>query len=307
MATAFPRDKQLTAISIAFKNPDASLIAEHVFPRSPVGTEVFEYTVYPTGQGFTIPKSLVGTYGRVERVQISGSKVQGATEDHGYEIPVSNKDIKQAPPGVDPRARATEQGTNLLLLDREVRAAEIAFNPANYGFKTTLAGANRWSDPTSKPLTAIWNAMSVPIMRPNIAVVGREAWNFMATHPDIVSAALGNDGTKGICPPERLAEILGLSAIYIGDARYNINKPGKPPSLAFGWGKHFLLAYRDRTASTQGGLTFGLTFEYDSRFSGSKDDADMGLRGGVVVKTGESVVESVIAPDCAYFFESVVA
>jgi len=31
----FPRDTQLTAISIAFKNPEQALIAEKVFPRSP--------------------------------------------------------------------------------------------------------------------------------------------------------------------------------------------------------------------------------------------------------------------------------
>lgn len=307
MAALFPRDKELTAIALSFKNPDQSLIADQVLPRVPVGTEAFEYMTYPTGTNFTIPQTLVGNKGDVNQVETSGTKVPGATNDYALEYPLSNKDIKQAPAKVDPRARATEVITNLLNLDREIRVAAKVFNPAAYANKSTLVGNTQWSDVSSNPLTALWAALDAPLMRPNILVVGRQVWSKLATHPAVVKAALGNDGTSGIVTPARLSELLGLADVLIGDARYNLNKPGKAPLLAYGWGKHALLAYRDKTVSTSGGLTFGCTFEYDSRVAGSVDDNRMGLRGGIVVKVGESVCEQIIANDCAYFFENAVA
>ena len=55
MAAAFQRDTHLTAIAIAYKNPDTHLIADEVLPRVSVGMETFEYTSFKEAEMYTIP------------------------------------------------------------------------------------------------------------------------------------------------------------------------------------------------------------------------------------------------------------
>lgn len=307
-AGAFPRDRQLTAIAIGYRNPDATYIADAVFPRVPVGKTTFEYTEYPIAEAYTIPSTRVGERAQVNRVELSGVRKPASTEDFGIEVPLTRNDIDEAPEGVDPRARATEHATNIVLLDREVRAAAIAFNAANYGTanKKTLSGNGQWSNTASDPLKEMLTALDSCIMRPNVLVLGQAVWSALSVHPKLVSAAHGNEGQYGRCTREKLAELLEITEVVVGSAWFNTVKPGKQPALSRAWGKHALLCYRDRTVGTSGGITFGITAQYGDRVAGSRE-IDIGLRGGVAVRSGESVRELIVAPDAAYFFENAAA
>ncbi|EKN9553223.1 TPA: phage capsid protein, partial [Pseudomonas aeruginosa] len=108
-------------------------------------------------------------------------------------------------------------------------------------------------------------------------------------------------------PMAFLQELLELEAIYVGEARLNIARPGQNPSLIRAWGPHASFIYRDRLADTRNGTTFGLTGQWGDRVSGSIADPNIGLRGGQRVRVGESVKELVTAPDLGFFFENAVA
>jgi hypothetical protein len=305
---AFPRDKHLTSIAIAYKNPDTALIADAVFPRVPVGKEQFEWVEYPIDQAFNIPDTRVGEKSKVNRVEISGTKRTSSTEDYGIEIPLSASDISQAAPGFDPKAAATERATGIVLLDREARAASMAFNAALYDaeHKDTLAGALQWSDPASDPLKVILSEFDGCLIRPNCLALGQSVWSFLSVHPKLVKAANGNDGDAGRCSKEKLAELLEIAEVVVGAAWVNTAKPGKPPVLTRAWGKSALGFYRDRTVTTAGGITFGITAQFGTRIAGAQD-IDIGLRGGVAVRAGESVKEVIVAPGAAFLWSAAVA
>lgn len=308
---AFPRDEHLTTISIAYKNPDVALIQDSVFVRTEVGKTEFSYWTYPEGQGYTVPNTRVGERSQVPRVEIQGTKVPTETEDFGVEIPLTANDINNAPRGVDPRERATEQATNLVLLDREVRCAALAFDAAQYaaGNKIDVSGTptDMWDDyANSDPLPQLIDGIDACLMRPNVVAFGHKTWNKLSMHPKIVSAALGNDGTSGRATRQRLAELLEVQEVLVGASIVNIVKPGKTPQLARVWGPHALAFYRDRTVGTAGGITFGITGQYGTREAGSKP-IDIGLRGGTGVRAGESVKEVIVAPRAAYFWQNAVA
>lgn len=305
MAGAFPRDRHLTAIAIGYKNQDVTLIADEVLPRVPVGKETFSYTRYPVSQAFTFPNTFVGERSKVPQIELSGEQVDASVKDYGLEHVLTRRDIDDAPAGLDPRERATEMLTNLVLLDREVRAAQLVFNAANYTNKATLAGTTQWSHASSNPLEALLTALDLPLMRPNILVLGQAVWTKLSVHPKLVSAFNGTSGENGKITKEWLAGLLEISEVIVGSAQFNQVKPGKTPSLARAWGKHALLCYRDRTVGTSGGITFGITAQYGDRVAGSREE-DIGLHGGVAVRAGESVRELIIAPDAAYFFENAV-
>jgi hypothetical protein len=307
---AFPRDRHLTAIAIAYKNPDLSYIADAVLPRVPVGSTTFEYTTYPLEQSYQVPSTKVGEKGQINSVELTGTRQSNFTEDFGIQIPLSANDIKTAPAGFDPREYAVSQATDLVMRDREVRVSSMLFNPAAYPADNRIdmsgVATTQWSDyVNSDPIRFIVDKLDSCPMRPNALALGHAVWNKLSMHPKVVKAANGNDGGEGRATRERVAELLEIGEVLVGSSFFNTVKPGKTPVLARAWGKHALAFYRDRSVATSGGITFGITAEYESRVAGSKD-VDMGLRGGVVVRSGESVRELIVAPYAAYFFEKAI-
>ena len=304
----FPIDPALTAIAIAYRN--ARLIADSVLPRVLVGKQEFKYTVYDLAEGFTVPDTRVGRKSKPNQVEFKGEEKTASTEDHGLDAPVPQADIDNAAgTQFDPLGRATELTTNLILLDREVRTSGVVFNKTNYAAANavTLAGASQWNDPASSPLNAITDALDAVIMRPNIGVLGRAVSTALRRHPKVVKAYNGTLGDEGLVPLQFLADLFELEEILVGDARVNTARPGQTVSLQRTWGKHAAFLYRDPLAGPDGGTAWGYTAQWGGRVAGSKEDPDVGLRGGQRVRSGESVVELVTAKDLGCFFENAIA
>ncbi len=316
MATApFPITPELMAISIAYKN--VKYIADDVLPRVPTGTQEFKYTVYTKAESFTVPDTKVGRKSAPNEVEFTGTETTSKCQDYALDDPVPQEDVINAEAvnamtggHYDPLGRATEGTTDLVMLDREVRVANLVFVAANYptGNKSTLSGTSQWSDyANSDPVAAIQAAMDAMIFRPNCMTIGRPVFTKLISHPKIVQAVFGTAQTSGIVKREQLAALFELDNIFVGDAWVNTAKRGQTLTLGRVWGKHCVLHYRDLRADTRGGTTFGYTAQWGARIAGAQPDSKIGMRGGQRVRVGESVKELITASDLGYMFESAVA
>lgn len=307
MPAPFPIQPELTAIAIAYRNQ--SLIADEVLPRVPVGKQDFKYLKHAMAEGFTLPDTKVGRRSKPNDVEFSATEITASTEDFGLDDPVPQGDIENAPPNYDPLGRAVEGVMDLILLDREIRTANLVFNANTYGAsnKATLAGAAQFSDPTSDPIATVMNALDACIMRPSAMVIGRAAYSVLVRHPKIVKAVLGNAGDSGIARRQDIADLFELQKVLVGEGFVNTAKKGQAASMARVWGKHIALIYQNPTADVSRGTTFGLTAQFGSRIAGAKADSDIGLKGGQRVRVGESVKELVTANDLGYFLQNAVA
>lgn len=313
--TPFTVNPTLSGIAVAYKNEE--MIADQVLPRvAPVGTKEFKYTLFPKGDPFTVPNTLVGRRGRPNVVEFGGTETTAMTADYGLEDEIPQDDIDQAaaaralnPDLATPQAHAAEMVSDLLVLDREVRTAGLVFNPATYdaGGKVQLAGAAQWSHPDSDPARAIQDALDAMVMRANILTLGQATWSAIRRHPKVVKAINRNDGDSGLVSRQALADLLELEEIIIGRAWVNTGKPGQTEALVRTWGKHAALTRRNKLADRKRGVTFGYTVPYGARTAWEKPDHDIGLRGGVRVRVGESVKELITCPDAGYFFQDAVA
>ncbi len=303
----FPIQPELTAIAVMYSNK--KMIADQVAPRVPVGKEVFKYLKHDMAEGFTVPDTKVGRKSAPNRVEFNASEVTDSTEDFGLDDPIPQSDILNAPPNYDPLGKSVLFTSNLIELDREVRVANKVFNADNYGSnnKMTLSGSDQISDPTSDPIGMFTDVLDGMVMRGNIMVVGRPAYSQLVRHPDIVSGFNRNAGTKGKASKEYLMELFELDDILVGEAFVNTARKGQAANLARAWGKHISFVYRDMTADVQRGLTYMLTPQFGTRVAGSIPDTNIGLRGGQVVRVGESVKEIICANDLAYFVQNAVA
>ncbi|MBD2628484.1 phage capsid protein [Trichormus variabilis] len=307
----FPIDPALTAVAISYKN--SKLIADEVMPRVPVARQEFKWWKFSMEENFRIPDTRVGRTSKPNEVEFSASQETSSTDDFGLDDPIPQNDIENASEGYDPVMRATESLTDLVLLDREKRVADLVFNLNSYPStqRVTLSGSSQFSDPSSTPISVIADAMDAMIMRPNIMVIGRGAFSPLVRHPHIMKAFNGNDGDRGRATAKFLAELFELDMVHIGEAWSVTSRKGQPTTTARLWGKHIALLHRDGLANpaagTAGRPTFGFTAQWGTRIAGKKSDADIGLRGGMRVRSGESVKEKICASDFGYYIQNAAA
>lgn len=309
MAThPFPLDARLTAIALAYRNPDMAYIADDVLPRTPVDFR-FKWLSYNRDQMYGTPDTKVGRKSVPNEVEFNATEVEDRVEDYGLDDLVPNEDVDADNQGVDPLGMATTGIMQLVKIGREIRVANKVFAAATYpvGNKVVLAGATQWSDATSDPVAAIGDALDVPIMRPNIGVFGQATWTKLRRNPKIVQAIKGTDQGAGMVSREEFAEFFELQGLYIGQGFANTAKKGQPAAISRIWGKHAAFIYRDRTAGPQAGMTFGFTGEFGSTIAGVIPEPKVGLTGSQRVRAGERLKEIVSAADVAYFFENAVA
>lgn len=312
MATVapFPIQPELTAIALMYRNK--KMIADQVMPRVPVGKGDFKYFIHTLADGFTIPDTKVGRRSPPNQVEFTASEATASTIDYALDDSIPNMDIENAAgvPGPGPVEKGTMYTTNLIELDREVRVAGTVFGASNYAAanKATLSGTGQWSDYTnSNPVTAIIAARDGMVMTPNILVLGRAVYSALIQHPKILLALFGPGGTSGIATQQQLANLLELDAVYVGESFVNTAKKGQTAALSRVWGKFAALIYRDSLADASRGTTWGFTAQHGSRIAGSFEDKDIGMRGGVRVRVGESVKEVVTAADLGFLWSAAIA
>jgi hypothetical protein len=304
--SAFPRDEHLTAIAIAYSNPMNGFIADELLPRVTVGKREFSWFKYPESTFYDIPETRLSPRGKVGEVELRGEKETSSCEDFGIQVPLSNDDVANAPKGVDPREKATERATHIVLLDRERQASELLFDQATYptGNKRDLSassGAQQFQQTNAKPLDTLIDGLEACLVRPNVVGFGQLAWRFFSMHPQVVKAVHGNSGDAGRATKEAVAQLLEVDKVVVGRSFANSVKPGKAPVMTRLWGAAVCALFLDPTVDTSGGLTFGYTATFGSRVAGSKP-IDMGLDGGVAVRSGERRKDLVVAPRAGFLW-----
>ena len=322
MDRPFVVDAVLTAISVGYRNDANAYVADKALPRSPVTAEKFKWTEYPIEEAFNVPDARVGRTGQVKQLEFGGIERSSMVEDFGYDLPIPNSDVQAATEararGVssfDPEGHAVMMGTDTLLNQREVRVANIVHNPNNYavGRKRLLSGTSQFGDlVNSDPLGVILKGMdSTLVKRPNQMAMGRDVWSVLRSHPKLVNAVKGNVTSQGLITIEQFKELLageGIREVLIGDTWYNTARPGQPVALQRAWGKHISLTHIDPLATPElGGITWGLTAEYGARIAGRIEDPNVGLQGGIRVRTGERIKELIVAQDVGYLIQEAVA
>ena len=320
-ARPFVTSPVMTAIAVGFRNEAQTLIADQAMPRIPVPAEEYKWTSYPLAEMFTVPNTLVGRRGRVERVEFTGEERTGRTRDYGLEDGIPISDINAAATmrsrglgNFDPENRAVEGLTNLMLLDREVRVAAKVQNPANYhpSRRLVLSGSDRLSDPTSDIIGVLKAAFqATQIYRPNTMTMGRDVWTGISSHLQLVNAIRGNVTSKGIIQPDEFVHLFsgeGLKKLLVGESFVNTARPGQNANLSRVWGKSIQLTYIDvNIRPEQGGVTWGFTAQLGDKIAGSFEDRDVGLEGGKIVRVGEKVEEQVVCPDVGFIIQNAVA
>lgn len=318
--TAFPVNPTLTAIAIGYKNPETDMIAAQVLPEVPTAKK-FKYTAYGAAQAFTVPDTQVGRKSEPNQVEFGGTEVIDEVLDWGLDDMVPNDEIlawmnmdKPSSGGpLNPLDISTMLLTHLVGIAREIRVANTVFNLGAYpaANRATLSGTSQWNDyANNNPVATINDALDACLVRPNKMVIGRLAWTKLRQHPRVVESikatGAGGVNAQGVVARQAVADLFELEEVLVGGTMYNTAKPGQAPSYARAWGKHCALIHSAPQSALLGMPTFGFTARFGGKVAGDMPQPKVGLRGSVLVRSGESLKEVISAPDAGYFFQNCV-
>ena len=99
-----------------------------------------------------------------------------------------------------------------------------------------------------------------------------------------------------------------IMAIVLGAGFLAVNLMGLAVGSSTKWARgslHASLLYISQDAADADQPTFGFTAQFGSRIAGDIPAPNVGLRGGVRVRVGESVLEVVADNSVGYFFQNV--
>jgi hypothetical protein len=314
MKFPFTPAPQYTAIALAYQN--RTMIADQVLPRIGVTAREFKWDEHTRADLFTVPSTRVGRKGAPNEVEFTATEKTSSVDDFGLDdvIPVEDVQAAASKPGLDPIGRAVEGLTQLIMLDREKRCADLVFNAATYpvGNKVQLSGNDQWqqyAQALSDPTADIMAGKEAALMPLNTCAMGERVWFALRRHPKILAAIFPvNYSGDGIISLAQFQDLFEFDTVLVGRAMINTAKPGQTATLSRVWGNHFAMMHTNPLASLRGnGITFGATAEYGTRIAGSMDEPKVGLRGATRVRTGESVKELITAADCGYYIQDCIA
>lgn len=260
-------DPVLTEVARGYISPGAA-IANLLFPIVPVAARGGHIIVFGP-EDFQIVNSARAPGANTKRVQFSYGSEKFALVDHGLEgaVPVELQEEAEEVPGIDLAAAAVRRVKNIMALEREFNASQLARDSARYAAtnKVTLSGASMWTDPASNPFEDIMDgkeAVRQKIgVRPNTLTVGPKALTALRTHPKVLDRL----STASDRPPatlQQLAALFELETVAEGSAVYSLAAGG----FADVWGTDAILAYTTPTSAQEmGSPNFGYTYQLMDR------------------------------------------
>ena len=259
-------DPILSAVARGYRSPKAA-VASVLFPIVPVGLRAGRIISFGPDD-FKLVNTARAPGANTKRIQFGYAGENYSLVDYRLEGAVPNELQEEASngPGIDLSSNAVRRVQNIMALEREKQAADLARNEARYGAgnKETLSGTSQWSDPASDPFTDIMDGKeSIRAKigeRPNVLTLGPKVLTALRTHPKVLDRLT----TSTDRPPatiQQLQALFELQQVVEGEAVYHDGTQFQDV-----WGKDAILAYTTPASMQEmGSPNFGYTYQLAGR------------------------------------------
>lgn len=298
-------DPVLTTAARGYRN--AVHIYRDLFPRVPVaerGGQMIEFG----DEDFRIVDTRRAPGADMQRVQFGHAGLPFAVEQRGLEgmLPVETAEEAQRVPGIDMGMRTADGTLDLLELEREHDAAQVASNPANYlaANTMTLAGNAQWSDDASNPVKNIVNAVEVVRSatgrRDVLVTLGPKVYAAASVHPKVLDQIKWHQ--KETASLEDLARIWRVPRVICGDAVYK----GADGNRGDVWGKVAIVTFSAVGSLSRFLPSWGYGYTLDGTPAVEQAYYEQKSRSWIypVVYEWKNVI---VGKDAGYLFQNVVA
>ncbi|MFA6689938.1 MAG: hypothetical protein WCS18_10720 [Sphaerochaetaceae bacterium] len=303
-----PITEQQTGLVVAYKNK--ALIADQAMPVKQLdGPELsFKWWKRRLGDAFTAQDTKVGRMSAPNKVYFEGDWESAVAKAFGLETSVMNEDLDQIKDKTRYLNSALEGLIDRVLLGREVRVAGIVQDAANYeSSQVKTCTAEERIGTNTDVYGMIMQMFEDALVRPNVFGMNSLVYTKLRSDKSIIAAIYPNGNGKGVATKEQLMELFEVDDLIVGKARVNTNRNPKSPSLENCWGNNLWAHYQEPLSSLTDGLAWGMTAQVGDRVAETVEDKDMGLKGGVTIKSGFYQAEVVTAKAAGVLIKGIAA
>ena len=259
-------DPILSTVARGYRSPKAA-IANVLFPIVTVGQRAGRILSFGPDD-FKLVSTARAPGANTKRIQFGYASEPFSLVDYRLEgaVPVELMEEAQAVPGIDLQSNAVRRVQNVMALEREKKAADLALDASKYDSanKVTLTTDTQWDDVESDPFTAIINAKEVIRGKtgemPNVLTLGPKVLTALRTHPKVLSRL----STASDRPPATIAQLQALfelQQIVTGEAVYH-----NGTAFVDVWGKDAVLAFTTPASQQEmGSPSYGYTYQLQGR------------------------------------------
>jgi hypothetical protein len=254
-------DPALTNISVGYVNDD--YFAEKLLPPIPVKQRSGRYWIFGKEKFHRYETIRAPKAEAREIAPWALSNEPYFCDDHSLKDSISDEE-RASSEGTDVEINTTQNLTDAILLDLELRVMNLLIGEGTSVPNTTLSGTSQWSDyVNSDPIAAVEQA-KITIKQaiaktPNTLAVSFPVYTYLRQHPKIIDRFKYTQ--VGILQADHLKSVFDVDNFWVLGAEYDTANEGQTPDLQFIWGLNALLAY---IPPTPGRLqpTLGYTFRW---------------------------------------------
>lgn len=177
-----------------------------------------------------------------------------ATEEHGAEEPVDDREAKMYADYFSAEAIAAQRAYDVVLRNAERRVADLIFNASTWtGGDLTTAVSNEWDDHgTATPIddveAAVLKVYDNSGMWPNSLVINRKVFRNLRQCEQIIeriaSSGAGNPTKASDVTTAMLAAVFDLPNIIVGGSSKNTASEGQPAGFGQIWSDEYAMVCR---------------------------------------------------------------
>ena len=240
-----------------------------------------------------------------------------ATEEHGWEEPVDDRDAKRYKYYFDAEQIAAERAFVAVLENAEQRAADLIFNATTWtGSSLTTAVTNEWDDSANATpivdveaaVQTIWDNSG---LWPNALVINRKVFRNLRNCAEIIDRSKSQgfmDVRAGAINEAQLAQVFDLDHIIVAGTPKNTAAEGQAASIAPIWSDEYAMVCKIATSNDIREPAIGRTFHWSedgSEVGGTFETyRDENIRGDVV-RVRHEVDEKVLYTEAGHLLSNI--
>ena len=302
----------LSTVSVQYRNE--SYIGDYLVPIVDVPRVAGTFFRYGKADRLTPHEDKIGPKGTPNEVTETRSQDTYSATPHALTNYLDNETLRNADRPLEEMTDLVEAVMDNLLLNKEIRKAELLTTAANYdaGNAVTLSGSSQWNSSTGgDPVgafiaagTALWNGNAPSDLW---GWMGIDVYSVLRSHPAILDLFKYGGQSVGLADESMIAKFFGWKGLLVGTARKQTANEGQAPVYSRIWGKDAGVVRVARKPGIR-----AASFAYDFRVNGDpKTDVwyrpELGMSGGYQARVGFNEGLKIVANDTAYLIKAAVA
>jgi hypothetical protein len=309
-----------TFLEFDLESENAGYIATEVFPVINVQSQAGNFGKIPIEQLLQQRDTRRAPGAGYSRGNFTFDKATYATEEHGTEEPVDDREAKMYAEYFQAEQISTMRAFSAVLRNAEQRVADAVFNTTTWtGADLTTAITHEWDDATNcVPLTDVEAAVQKIYdnsgLWANALVINRKVFRNLRNSDQIIerinASGAGSPSKATDVTVQMLAQVFDLDRIIVAGTSKNAAKEGQAVSIGQIWSGEYAMVCKIATSADMREPCVGRTFHWSedgSSIGGTVESYRDEVIRGDVIRVRHDTDEIVLYPEAGHLLSNITA